>query len=421
MTSLRVRTLLGIWMLATRCLFIPITLVSKHLHKRMGASADRFSERLGQRRQNRETDVIWFHAASLGEVMQIGPLADSLSRTEAATILVTTTTQAGAEWASREMPYAQHQFAPIDTPSAVTGFLDNWRPAVAIFVEGDLWPRLVTETQKRSVPQILLNARHSKTRERFSSIFSVLLAPFTLVTCRSQHVADGILALGLPADRVKVLPDLRVASPKLAVAPELTGSLSQLIGSRPVWLAASTHPDDEVAVLAAHGYVLTKYPDALLVIAPRHPKRGAPLQDMAQAQGFGVARRSLDEDLSSKTQVYVADTLGELGSFFSVAQLVFVGGSFGTEGGHNPYEPARFGNAIVSGSQVANFSDAYEALAQAGATVLVQNPAKLGETLTVLLGSEQIEQMGQSGLSFMDARENCVATYAELIAGVLHH
>lgn len=419
MTSLPTPKILRAWLLATQSLSGPIAFVSKHLHRRMGADLDRFPERLGQSRAGTPTDVIWFHAASLGEVTQIGPLVQALAGTEHAPILVTTTTQAGADWVARELPDVQHQFVPIDTPAAVAGFLDSWLPGIAIFVEGDLWPRLVMETQGRGIPQVLLNARNSRTRARFPAAFTMLLAQFSLVTCRSETVAKDIRALGVPADRVKVFPDLRVASPKLPAPDVLTQDVSQMIGARPVWLAASTHPGDEAAVLAAHEKVIAMYPDALLVLAPRHPKRGAPLTELAQAQGFAVARRSLGETVTSATQVYVADTLGELGAFFKTIGLTFLGGSFGKEGGHNPYEPASFGSAIVSGPYVKNFADAYDALTQADAAVLVKDPAILGATLVSLLQSDRLGQMGQSGQAFMGECDDCIDTYTGQISAIL--
>ena len=412
--------LLSAWMLVTRVLAYPIVGVFRILHGRMGAPSDRFQERLGQPSQKSEGGVIWFHAASLGEVMQIGRLVETLDQTQNATILITTTTQAGADWVARELPKAVHQFVPVDIPTAVTGFLDHWSPRIAIFVEGDLSPRLVIETQRQGIPQVLLNARHSRTRARFPKIFALLLSGFSIVTCRSQAVVDEMLSLGVPADRVKNLPDLRFVAPQLPAPTDIVQSLSQKIGTRPVWLAASTHPDDENAVFAAHQTLVESFPDALLIIAPRHPdKRGAPLQAMAEEREFTAVRRSQNNESTQTTQVYIADTLGELGVFFALSPVAFVGGSFGQEGGHNPYEPARFGAAIVSGPRVKNFADAYASLTELGAAIQVDAPADLGGVMAHLFRSNQAEQMGQAGLAFMTSTEDSIAHYARLIAEIL--
>lgn len=385
----------------------------------MGAASERFSERLGQNPASEKKQVIWFHAASLGEVKQIGPLAEKMARTEQAEILVTTTTASGADWVAREMPYAIHRFAPIDTPRAVRGFLDGWSIRAAIFVEADLWPRLVMELQKRDVPQILLNARHSRSRMRFHRVFSTLLSPFALVTCRSETIADEMRSLGISADRVRVLPDLRLSLAQMPVDHDQVAQLSEIIGDRPRWLAASTHPADEEAVIAAHQDVTAQTPDALLIVAPRHPQRGDALKKLARDQGFNVAQRSLGEEISASTKVYVADTLGELGAFFSLSPLVFLGGSFGSEGGHTPYEPASFGTAILHGPNIRNFTDAYAGLTKAGGALEVPSEGELGPAVIALMQGERAGSMANAGLAFMDNAQESLAAYSDLIGDVL--
>lgn len=410
---------LRVWCLGTRIFAVPIQLVSRHLHNRMGADPDRFAERLGRPSRGAEDGaVIWIHAASLGEVAQIRPLVEGLSQT-GQSLLVTTTTQAGADWVARELPGVIHQFAPMDTPSAVAGFLGAWQVSAVIFIEGDFGPRLTLEVQARGTPQILLNARHSRTRARFPHVFATLLSGFTLVTCRSEPVADSIRALGVPEDRVMILPDLRIASGKLPCPVDVLQTLKAQIGTRQVWFAASTHPPDEEAVLAAHKTVLAAHPDALLILAPRHPKRGNPFETTARARGFITARRSKGDALTSDTQVYLADTLGELGVFFSLAPITFLGGSIGDEGGHNPYEPATFGSAILSGSKVKNFAEAYAALTEIGAAALLEDPTNLGLLLVDLIGSNKAETMGAAGRRFMEASESSVSETVALISRVL--
>jgi 3-deoxy-D-manno-octulosonic-acid transferase len=419
MISKRTPLLLRIWMLVTWCFALPMAALSWVLHRRMGGDPKRFSERLGRGTSQQNDPVIWFHAASLGEVMQIAPLAQFLIQSEQVKILVTTTTVTGANWVARQMPYATHRFAPIDTPAATRRFLAGWSISAAIFVEGDLWPRLLAGLHERGVPQILLNARHSRTRARAPAVFGTLLGTFSVITCRSQTVAQDMRALGLPTDRIHVLPDLRLTVPRLATPEDTLAPLSLGVGTRPVWLAASTHPADEEAVLAAHQDVLAACTDALLIVAPRHPNRGLPLQKLAQAKNLNTARRSLGEDISASAQVYIADTLGELGAFFTVSPIIFLGGSFGQEGGHNPYEPAHFETAIVYGPHVKNFVDAYDALLLERAAVQVDDPERLGQAIVTLLRGDQATAMGQAGLAFMENTKNCTSDYADLITGVL--
>jgi len=419
MTGLRMPLLLHLWLLCTRLLSYPIMIASKAMHRRMGAHPDRFEERLGKASLEKPGKVVWFHAASLGEVAQIGPLAHRLSSTEDATILITTTTQAGADWVKRELPDVVHQFVPVDTPSAVAAFLDTWDISVAIFVEGDLWPRLVLKCRERGIPRVLLNARHSRTRERFPRVFANLLSGFSLITCRADSVAAAVEELGVSGNRIKVLADLRTATAKIKCSSELMEEMSNKIGERPLWLAASTHPADEEAVLSAHKQVLAKHPHALLILAPRHPKRAEPLSAAATVHGLSIARRSTDDALTAESQVYLADTLGELGTFYALAPIAFLGGSFGEQGGHNPYEPASFGTAILSGPNVKNYEHAFAALSDAGAAELLDNADTLGARLVALIHSTKAKDMGDAGRSFMQASEDSMSTTVDLVRAIL--
>ena len=394
-------------------------MICRYLHRRMGADPKRFPERLGQNGPDTQQDVIWFHAASLGEVKQIGPLMEYLHQTAQIQILVTTTTATGAEWVAKEMPDAIHRFAPIDTPSAVRRFLSSWSIMAAIHVEGDLWPRLVRETQNRGIPQVLLNARHSRTRDRLPAVFASLFHPFALITCRSKEIAEGFRSLGIPSDRLKVMPDLRLTLPALAALPELQKSLSETIGDRPVWLAASTHPTDESAVLDAHLTVLKSFPETLCIIAPRHPVRAEALLKLANDRKLETAQRSTGDDIRKTTQVYIADTLGELGALYELSPISFLGGSFGSEGGHNPYEPASAKTAIIYGPFVKNFDDAFEALNDAGAALQVNDPKLFGERLVGLMQDGDAEFMARAGFDLMNTQQESILTYADLIVSVL--
>ena len=421
MTPPPIPLLLRVYLIATWVLALPMALMSRIAHSRMGAPKARFTERLGRASRQADGPVIWFHAASVGEVTQIAPLAQALALSEKAQILVTTTTASSADWVAREMPDAIHQFASVDTPQAVARFLDSWSIKVALYVEGDPWPRTVLEAQRRGVPLVLLNARHSRTRVRLAEVYRVLLGGFALITCRSQTVADDILSMGLPADRVIVLPDLRLASPPLPAPPDLCAELRRQIGERPVWLAASTHPADEAAVLQAHQHALETRPETLLIWAPRHPKRGGPLCSQLRDAGLSCAQRSAGEALDDTTQVYVADTLGELGAFYSVAPLSFLGGSFGDEGGHNPYEPASFGSAIVAGGRVKNFAAAYVALGDAGAVLQISDQSALGPTIVELMDATRAQDMGRAGRDFIETGDECLSDYLRHVLLVLRN
>lgn len=401
-------------LLWTRCLALPLRLMGRHLHSRMGAPPERYSERLGQPSQGCDSPVIWFHAASLGEVAQIRPLVEALQQANGTKILVTTMSASGADWVASNMPNVIHQFVPLDIPSAVRRFFASWSIEAGIFVEADLWPRLVLTAQRHGIPLLLLNARHSNTRDRFPSTYLTLLSGFKGITCRSKQVADGFRAIGINPHLLQVLPDLRITASGKRSSDDKS-DLADQIGGRTVWLAASTHRQDEDAVLAAHKRLLADDPDALLIIAPRYPRRSSQLFSNACQSGLEVARRSTQDALLPSTQVYLADTLGELALFFGIASLAFVGGSFGDQGGHNPYEPASHGLPVISGVRVRNFDDAYAALVDAGAAVLVADQTEFERHLVDLLRSDKGACMGKAGRNFVANREEGVTASVKLI------
>lgn len=411
--------MLRVWLGATWLLAGLYAGLARRAHLRMGAPRERFAERLGQPSARAAGPVVWIHGASLGEVAQIGPVVEALRARQTASVLVTTATQAGADWVARRLPGVIHQFAPLDTPRAVAGFLSAWDITAAVFVEGDLWPRMGCALQARGVPRVLLNARASRTRARLAGVYGALLHDFTAVTCRSEDVAEGLRDLGLPPTRVQVLPDLRIASAKLPVDDAARAEIAGWVGPRPLWLAASTHPGDEAAVIAAQRGVTEAHPGALLILAPRHPPRADALEQMAAEAGLRVARRSQGAPVEDGTQVYLADTLGEMGTFFALAPLAFVGGSFGGDGGHNPYEPAQFGTAILAGARVANFADAYARLAQDGAAELLDDPDRLGLRVAALLGSGELAAMGQAAERFMERQAGGVEATVALIEAAM--
>ncbi len=410
--------LVRLWLGVTWFCAGPIRLAARLLHRRMGAEPHRFDERLGMASIGVGGRVIWIHAASLGEVAQTEPIVRYFIQ-NGSLVLITTTTKAGADWVAKELPSVIHQYAPIDTAQSVRRFLAAWNIHAAIFIEGDFSPRLTLETQARDIPMALLNARHSRTRARFPTVFGALLRGFALVTCRSDAVARDIRTMGLANTRVHVVPDLRIGATRKSVAADLVDHMRTHIGARPVWVAASTHQGDEAVVLSAHRTVLQKLPNALLILVPRHPKRGAPLEDASQALALVTLRRSSGGTISTSTQVYIADTLGELDAYLQLAPVAFMGGSFGDEGGHNPYEPACHGAAILSGPNIRNFIEAYDALSDAGAAELVQDPAALGHRLVDLMQSDTAQTMGAAGARFIANSVNSMPRTIALLKDAL--
>lgn len=348
----------------------------------------RICERLGHAGAPRPVGpLVWLHGASVGEAMAALPLIDALSAARPGLrVLLTTGTVTSALRMARALPpNAIHQFVPVDTAQAVRRFLDHWRPDLAIWIESELWPRLVVETRRREIPMALVNARLSAASHRN--------------WCRLRGMAQDLLgAFGLilaqDDDTVRRLADLGCAARfggNLKAAIEIPGcevttlaDLTLRLEGRPIWLAASTHPGEEAVVATAHRAVLDRHPQALLILAPRHPERGEAVAGVLRDAGLKTARRSRGQVPDTGTTVWLADTLGEMGMWYRLAPVTFVGGSLTDRGGHTPFEPALCGSAILHGPDTRNFAPAYAALAEAGAARAV-TAAGLGGAVGRLL------------------------------------
>jgi 3-deoxy-D-manno-octulosonic-acid transferase len=280
-----------------------------------------------------------------------------------------------------------HQFVPLDAPRYVRRFLDHWRPDLALIAESEIWPNTILELDRRRIPLVLVNGRMSERSfrrwSRAPTIARALLGRFAL--CLAQTPADAERLFALGAERVEVAGNLKFdASPPPADARALA-HLSGLLSGRPVWLAASTHAGEEEIAIAVHQALAGSFRGLLTVVVPRHPERGGEVAVLARAAGLEVAQRSRDGEPARKTELYVADTVGELGLFYRLCPLVFVGGSLVPHGGQNPIEPGKLGAAILHGPHVHNFVDVYAALDRAGGALPVSDGADLTHAVAELL------------------------------------
>ncbi|CAL8976902.1 3-deoxy-D-manno-octulosonic acid transferase [Rhodoplanes serenus] len=331
--------------------------------------------------------LVWVHGASVGEFVAALPVVERL-RARGVAVLVTTGTVTSAELAARRLPEgAIHQFVPLDAPAYVGRFLDHWRPDLGLFVESDLWPNLILAAAERRVPLILVNGRLSERSyekwQRAPATIETLLSRFDLCLVRSPEDAQRFGALGAP--RLGVTGNLKLDVPALPVDPARFAELRGALAGRPLVAAASTHGGEEAALLAVHRKLRLEFPRLLTVIAPRHPERGAEIAAMAATAGLEAARRSQGALPNAATEIYVADTLGELGLLYRVAPVVFMGGSLIPHGGQNPIEPVKLGAAVLHGPHVKNFADIYAALDGAGGAKAVADAEDLAAALTVLL------------------------------------
>lgn len=323
----------------------------------------RMRERLGYASINRpEGKLIWIHGASVGESVAALPLVDAFLRA-GENVLITSGTVTSAKMMAERLPgHAIHQYAPVDTPAATARFLAYWKPDAALFVESELWPNLLYRAAGQGVKLALVNGRMSERSfrgwSRAKSVASSLLSLFDICLMQDEGSAERIRQLGAP--RVEVSGSLKADAPPLPANEAKLTELQAAIGSRPILLAAQTHPGEDETILPAHDMLRTSYPDLLTIIVPRHIERGA---DIAMLCGSRtVRRRSRGELPGAQTAVYVADTMSELGLFYRLAPFCFIGGTLVPIGGHNPLEAARLHRGVLFGPHTQSFPQAYDML-----------------------------------------------------------
>ncbi len=349
----------------------------------------RLPERWGQDSTPRPAGrLLWLHAASVGEAMSLLTVLSALAQARV-TILLTTGTVTSAALLQRRLPdlglsdRVLHRFVPLDVPAWVERFLDHWQPDAVGFVESELWPNLLAACRARALPAMLINARMSAGSfalwQRAPGFARWVLGSFALILARSDEDAERLRALGV-AD-VSVHGDLKFAAEPLPVDDAEWAALRHGLAGRPVWLAASTHPGEETEIAAAHRAMVAAHPRLLTIIAPRHPERGPALAD-----ALAAPRRGASEPPPDTAGLWIADTLGELGLWYRLAQVAFVGRSLiAPGGGQNPLEPARLGCAVVTGPYTGNFTDAMTLLRAEKAVLEVTSTAELAASASLLL------------------------------------
>ncbi len=417
--------LLGLYRMATD---LSSPLLAFHLNRRAGKGKEEAS-RLGERSGHATIDrpsgpLLWMHAASVGESLAALPLIEALlDDRQSLHILLTTGTVTSAKLMAERLPErAMHQFAPLDQAGAWRRFFEFWRPVAGCLIESEIWPNLILEAERLNLPLALVNGRMSSRSARRwgwgGASARRLLRSFALCVARSQVDAERLSALG--ATDVRMLGDLKNATPPLPAAPTAFAGLQDVIGERPVWLAASTHPGEEAHVLAAHRQLRLRYPDLLTVIAPRHPSRGEELAHELGASGETVVRRSQGDRLDTETGIYLADTLGELGLLYRLASLAFIGGSLVPHGGQNPLEAARLGCPPLFGPHTGNFDAMTTHLIEAGAARRIGDVDELVSEVDALFADPAArERMARHGIEAGAAEEAVLVRIQQALAPLL--
>ncbi|WP_421934557.1 3-deoxy-D-manno-octulosonic acid transferase [Phenylobacterium sp.] len=384
--------------------------------------AARLEERLGRSGLPRpDGPLVWLHGVSVGETMSLLPLVEALAARPGLTLLVTSGTRTSADLLAKRLPEGViHQYAPVDAPGAVARFLDHWRPSLGILVESELWPNLILGARERGVRLALISARMTQASAdgwaRMRGAATALLGAFDLILPQEAETAARLQALGA---RTGPLLNLKTVGDALPCDAAELARLKASAGDRRVVLAANTHAgEDEIVIAAVREAALA---DSLLVIAPRHPARGEAVAALLRTAGFQTARRAAGEALTAATTAYVADTLGEMGLLYCLADVVVMGGAFLPRiGGHNPLEPARLARPILTGPHAFNATALYADLLALAAAIEAPDATTLARHLRGLADYPRIGQrMGEAALAYAESQEGALDRAMTLLEPLL--
>ncbi len=396
--------------------------------RKNGVPALRAHEKMGHASQPRmgSGQLVWFHAASVGESLSVLALITKMGeRLPRAHFLITSGTHTSAKLvADRMPPRTVHQFSPLDSRGPLYRFLKHWRPDAAVFVESELWPRMLRMTHERGAPMALVNARLSaKSRAawaRHPGLAAYVLEVFDLILTQNDEMAQAMVDMHAPADRVARGTNLKSLSAPLPTDPAALAQLRAALKGRPLWVAASTHPGEEEVVLAAHKALLDTHPDLALILVPRHPDRSAEVAALITKAGLSHATRSARALPRAGEAVYLADTLGELGNWYALTDIVFLGGSLKPIGGHNPFEVVQSRAAVLSGPHVSSFAETFADMRTKGAAVFVETAPQLAQSVAQLLDRPEARARAlEAAASFVQDQSDALGGIASRLIHIL--
>lgn len=389
---------------------------------------ERISERRGRASIPRpDGKLIWLHAASVGEAQSALILIEqTLSRYTGLTFLVTTGTRTSAELMARKLPErAIHQYYPLDHPKWVGRFLDHWQPDLCFWMESELWPNMILEIKERKIPAALINARLSeRSFKRWKMIAQdaqALLSSFDVILAQTPLEEGYFKALG--ANNVHISDNLKYSAQPLSCDQSDLDELINAFKERTVWLYASTHKGEESLACDLHNALISKFPDLLTVIVPRHPDRGQEISAICEEFGLDpVLRRDLIRLPDADTDIYIANTIGELGLFYRACPIACIGRSFSDDGGggHNPIEAALLGCAALHGPHVQNLQDIFDDMREAGAAIPLRDKTDFREKLEFYLSNPQaLKALQDKGLDFAQTKSRVIDEVMRHLAPLL--
>ena len=354
---------------------------------------DRRGERYGKASMERPAGpLVWVHAASVGETGAVSALIERLKQHGVSVILTTGTVTSAHLAQERFGDTVMHQYVPLDLKPAVSRFLNYWQPDLAVFAESEIWPMTILELAARRVPQVLINGRMSdrsfKRWQKRLALAESLFENFSHVAAQTDVDGERFQALG--ARPVTVTGNLKADVSAPIIDRSLQGQMEVRIANRPVWLAVSTHPGEEMIAANVHRMLKARWPGLLTVIVPRHPDRADELADQLFKEGFAVARRTVDDLPYADADIFLGDTIGEMGLYLRMGNIAFVGRSLTADGGQNPLEPAMLGCAVLAGPSHSNFEEIYGRFCKARAARIVPDEMMLAKAVHYLLGNPAI-------------------------------
>lgn len=403
--------------------------ISRYIKKRKENGKEdlkRFNERVGRPTMKRpEGKLIWMHGASVGESISMLPLISKLLEIYPdLNIMVTTGTITSAELMSKRLPErAFHQYFPIDNPIFSTRFIRHWRPDLVLWFESEFWPAMLSSIRRKNIPLILVNGRISnksfKRWQQFDFISKELLGCFTFCLGQSEEDAYRLRVLG--ARDSMCLGNIKYAGLPLPIDEDKKEEIKKQIGCRTFWLVSSTHNDEEFKISRFHKRLAEKIPDLLTIITPRHPQRGIEIKNRLETElGLNVSLRSANEPITDSTEVYIADTIGELGMWYDLSDLVFIGGSLIPHGGQNFIEPSRARDAVIVGPHMHNFTDAMNRAKKADAIIQVNDIVELEEMVEqLLLNKDLLEAKKSLAYNWANAEAKVLDGILEKIKGYM--
>lgn len=377
----------------------------------------RWKEHWGFTPKVKAQQPIWIHAVSVGESIAAVPVIKALKQAQPdQAIVVTTTTSTGAEQIAKLGDLVEHRYMPLDFAWCVRRFIQAVQPAQLLIVETELWPNTLKTVHQNGIPVTVINARLSERScqryQKFSALFNLIRPHVDRILCQYASDAERFQRLGFSSNQVAVTGSVKFDIEIAAQVQNAGADLRQQLGaSRPVWIAASTHEGEDAILLAAHRQLLEQYPEALLILVPRHPERFNAVFELSQQQGFTTQRRTAELSNAETCQVYLGDTMGEMLTLISAADICFMAGSLVGDkvGGHNLLEPAALGKPLLNGPSFFNFSEIMQLLTQKNAVLICNNAEEIAKQLNILFSEpNKLTVMGKEARLVVDNNKGAI-------------